>query len=139
MTKVEELARKLGAAVQEDERYLAFAAAKEKNDADTELNGLIGRLNLLQMSYQNESAKETPDDDKLEKWDADFREIYGQIMLNENMRAFEEAKQGVDDMMNYLIQILSLCVNGEDPATCEPAPSDGGGCTGSCSTCGGCG
>ena len=59
-------------------------------------------------------------------------------MLNENMRKFEEAKQNVDDMMNYLIQILSLCVNGEDPATCEPK-SEEGGCSGNCGTCGGCG
>lgn len=138
MAKVEELVRQLGAAIQEDERYLAFAAARQANDEDVELNGLIGKLNLLQLSYQNESGKETPDDDKLEKWDAEFRELYGQIMLNENMRAYEDKKQDVDDMMNYLIQILSLCVNGEDPATCQPKPETGG-CTGSCSTCGGCG
>ena len=138
MTKVEELVRQLGAAIQADERYLAYAAARQANDEDVELNGLIGKLNLLQLSYQNESGKETPDDDKLEKWDAEFRELYGQIMLNEHMRVYEEKKQNVDDMMNYLIQILTLCVNGEDPAVCEPKPETGG-CTGSCSTCGGCG
>ncbi len=138
MTNVEMIVRQLGAAIQQDERYLAFAAAKEKNDADLELNAMIGKLNLLQLSYQNESAKEDADADKLEKWDADFRDLYGQIMLNENMRAYEDAKQDVDDMMNHLIQILSLCVNGEDPATCQPKPETGG-CTGSCSTCGGCG
>ncbi len=132
------MARELGKAIQADERYLAYMEAKKVNDADIELNGLIGKLNLLQMSYQNESEKDAPDQDKLEQWDADFRDVYGQIMLNENMRAFEEKKQAVDDMMNYLIQLLSLCVNGEDPETCEPQPADGG-CTGSCSTCGGCG
>ena len=133
------LARELGKAIQADERYLAYMEAKKANDDDIELNGLIGRLNLIQMSYQNESEKESPDQDKLEQWDADFRDVYGKIMLNENMRAFEEKKQTVDDMMNYLIQILSLCVNGADPDTCEPQPADEGGCTGSCSTCGGCG
>lgn len=130
--------RALGAAIQEDKRYLDFMSAKEANEADIELNGLIGKLNLIQLSYQNESAKEEPDQNKLEGMDAEFRDIYGQIMLNENMRKYEEAKNEVDSMMNYLIQILTLCVNGDDPATCEPAAPEEG-CGGNCASCGGCG
>ena len=67
-----------------------------------------------------------------------FQNLYGEIMLNENMKHYEAKKQELDDMMNYLIGILSQCVNGADPATCEPVSADGE-CTGSCSTCGGCG
>lgn len=130
--------RELGAAIQQDERYLAFAEAKKANDEDAALNELIGKLNLIQMSYQNESEKETVDEKKLEQLDSDFRNVYGEIMLNESMKNFEEKKQAVDDMMNYVINILTLCVNGEDPATCEPAP-EGGDCTGNCASCGGCG
>lgn len=133
-----EKVRELGAVIQQDERYLAFAAAKKANDEDAALNELIGKLNLIQMSYQNESEKETPDAQKLEQLDADFRNVYGDIMLNESMKNFEEKKQAVDEMMNYVINILTLCVNGEDPATCEPAP-EGGDCTGNCASCGGCG
>ena len=133
-----ELTRQLGAAIQQDERYLAFMEAKKANDEDAALSELIGKLNLVQMSYQNESEKETADEQKLEQLDADFRNIYGEIMLNESMKNFEEKKQAVDDMMNYIINILSLCVNGSDPATCEPA-SENGDCTGNCSSCGGCG
>ena len=130
--------RALGAAIQEDERYLAFMKAKEANDADIALNGLIGKLNLIQLSYQNEASKEESDQSKLEGMDAEFREIYGQIMLNENMRKYEEAKNDVDGMMNYLIQILTLCVNGDDPATCEPQAQEEA-CGGNCASCGGCG
>ena len=130
--------RELGKAIQADERYLAFRNAQEANDKDIELNGLIGKLNLIQLSYQNESAKEEPDQKKLEGMDSEFREIYGQIMLNENMRKYEEAKGAVDEMMNHLIQLLTLCVNGEDPATCEVAPTQDG-CGGNCASCGGCG
>ena len=134
-----EMTRELGKTIQADERYAAYTAARKANDDDMALQGLIGKLNILQMSYQNESAKETPNQEKLDQWDADFRDLYGSIMLNENMRRFEEKKQELDDLMNYLIQILSLCVNGEDPDTCEPQPEENGACTGSCSTCGGCG
>ena len=130
--------RELGKAIQQDERYLAFQEAQKANEADIELNGLIGKLNLIQLSYQNESQKEEPDTNKLEGYDNEFREIYGQIMLNENMRKYEETKGEVDAIMNHVIQLLTLCVNGEDPETCEvKAPEEG--CGGNCASCGGCG
>ena len=132
-------ARELGKAIQSDERYLAFYEAKKNNDEDIELNGLMGKLNLLQLSYQRESEKENPDQDRLARWDEEFRQTYAEVMLNGNMRVYRERKQAVDDMMSYVINLLTLCVNGEDPETCEPKPKDDGACTGSCSTCGGCG
>ena len=128
--------RELGKAIQQDERYLKFVEAKKANDEDMQLNSLIGKLNLIQLSYQNEASKEAPDEKKLEEMDAQFRDIYGEIMLNENMHKFEEAKQGVDEMMNYVIQLLTLIVNGEDPDTCEPKAQEEG-CTGNCASCGG--
>ena len=100
--------RELGKAIQADERYLAFREAQKANEEDIELNGLIGKLNLIQLSYQNESPKEEPDTKKLEGYDSEFRAIYGQIMLNENMRRYEETKNAVDEMMNYAIQLLTL-------------------------------
>ena len=133
-----EITRQLGEAIQQDDRYIAFMEAKRANEEDMELNAMIGKLNLVQMAYQNESGKEAPDEKKLEEMDNEFRQLYGDIMLNENMKRYEEKKQTVDDMMNYLIGILSQCVNGADPATCEPVSAEGE-CTGSCSTCGGCG
>lgn len=130
--------RELGKAIQQDERYLAFQEAQKANEADIELNGLIGKLNLIQLSYQNESQKEEPDTNKLEGYDSEFRAIYGQIMLNENMRKYEETKGEVDAMMNHVIQLLTLCVNGEDPETCEVKAEEAS-CGGNCASCGGCG
>lgn len=132
-------ARALGKEIQADSRYLEFVAAKEANDKDISLQGLMGKLQILQMSYQNESEKEQPDEEKLKKWDEDFRKTYADVMLNPNMRVYEEKKQAVDDLMTYIVNLLSVIVNGGDPETAEPAPAEGEGCTGSCSTCGGCG
>ena len=133
-----EITRQLGEVIQQDDKYIAFMEAKKANEEDMALNALIGKLNLVQMAYQNESGKEAPDEQKLSDMDKEFQSLYGEIMLNENMKRYEEKKQELDDMMNYLIGILSQCVNGADPATCEPVSADGE-CTGSCSTCGGCG
>ena len=64
----------------------------------------------------------------------ELRELYQQVMSNVNMAAYNEAKNGMDMLMNQINAILVMSVNGEDPETCDPATS----CTGSCSTCGGC-
>ncbi len=131
------MTRELGKAIQQDEKYLKFTEAKKANEADDKLNELIGKLNLIQLSYQQEAEKETPDEAKMKQFDEEFRSVYGDVMINENMKKYEEARQEVDNMMNYVMQILSLCVNGEDPDTCEPANEEGG-CSGNCSACSGC-
>lgn len=132
-----ELTRQLGAAIQADDRYKAFDAAKKANDADKELNELIGQINLVQLSYQNEAAKgEIADSKKLESFGADFEKLYREVMLNPNMAAFEQAKNAIDEMMNEIMGILALCIDGQDPATCEPEHEHN--CGGECSSCGGC-
>ena len=132
-----ELTRQLGAAIQKDERYLAFAAAKEANEKDEALNALMGEIQMIQMNYQMEASKETPDSAKMQEFEAEFNAKYEAFMANENMQKYDEARAQVDSMMNYIMQILGLCVNGADPATCEPEQHDHS-CDGSCSSCSGC-
>ena len=132
-----ELTRQLGAAIQKDERYLAFAAAKEANEKDEALNALMGEIQMIQMNYQMEASKETPDSAKMQEFEAEFNAKYEAFMANENMQKYDEARAQVDSMMNYIMQILGLCVNGADPATCEPEQHDHS-CDGACSSCSGC-
>ena len=62
--------------------------------------------------------------------------LYGQIMNDEGMVAYNEAKRECEALVNYIDAIINAAMNGGDPMTVqEPAAS----CTGSCSTCGGCG
>ena len=133
-----ELARQLGAEIQKDERYLAFAAAKEANEKDEALNALMGEIQMIQMNYQMEASKETPDSAKMQEFEAEFNAKYEAFMANENMQKYDEARAQVDSMMNYIMQILGLCVNGADPATCEPEEQHEHSCDGSCSSCSGC-
>ena len=133
-----ELTRQLGAAIQKDERYLAFAAAKEANEKDEALNALMGEIQMIQMNYQMEASKETPDNAKMQEFEAEFNAKYEAFMANENMQKYDEARAEVDSMMNYIMQILGLCVNGADPATCEPEQQHEHSCDGSCSSCSGC-
>ena len=132
-----ELTRQLGAAIQQDERYKAYEEARKANEADDALNGLIGKINLVQMNYQNEAAKgEEANAETMEGFAKEFEQLYREIMLNGNMVKFEAAKTAVDDMMNEIMGILACCVDGQDPATCTPHQEPS--CDGSCSSCGGC-
>lgn len=132
------LTRELGAAIQQDERYIKFSKAQEANMNDKELNDLMAQLQLVQMNYQMEAAKETPDADKMHAFEEEFNDAYTKLMDNEKMQAYDAARTEVDEMMNYIMQILGLCVNGADPATCEPEKPHEHDCNGSCSSCSGC-
>ena len=48
------LARELGKAIQADERYAAYNAAKKVNDDDEKLQQQIGEFNLVRMSLERE-------------------------------------------------------------------------------------
>ena len=131
---LEKLTRELGKAIQQDERYLRFEQARIANEQDTALNELMSRIQLIQMSYQHEASKDEPNEGKMQAYDEEFRGVYGEIMQNKNMQNYEAARRDIDDMMNYLTGILALCVNGEDPDTCDPTAHS---CGGECSECGG--
>ncbi len=127
-----ELTRQLGAAIQKDPAYEAFHAATKVNEADENLNELISKIQLIHMSYQHEATKEDANEEKLQAYEREFDEVYQQVMANPNMIAFENAKIGLDALMKKITGILTLCAQGEDPATCEYKEQ---GCSGNCSSC----
>lgn len=127
--------RELGKAIQQDETYIKYMLCKEKNDADEDLQNLVGEFNLLRIQIGNEFSKEAnKDDEKVKEINKKLRDCYDEIMQNENMKTFESAKKEMDELINRVNGIIGLCVEGQDPMTAEPPT----GCSGSCSTCGGC-
>lgn len=135
-----EAARALGEVVQADERYKEYVRCKDLNDEDEALQNLIGEFNLVRQNLAMESDKpaEERDDAKIKELTEKMHKAYEDVMTNENMAAFTMAKQGMDKLMSEINTILTYSVEGEDPKTCpsEPIATD---CSGSCSTCGGCG
>ena len=132
-----EMTRQLGAALQQDERYFAFREAQKANEADAALNDLIGKLQLCQLQFQQEASKDDKDEAKLRQIDEEYGRIYGEIMASENMKAYDAAVKEVDKLMKYINGILTLCIQGEDPATCEPHIHEHD-CSCGCDGCEGC-
>lgn len=129
-------ARELGKAIQADERFKAYAEAKEANDNDAELQKLIGEFNLKRQNIQYEMNKpdSEKDSEKIQKLNREMQESYGDVMKNVNMANFVIVKGALDKLLEDVNMIISMCCDGEDPDTCEITAH----CSGSCSTCGGC-
>ncbi|MBR3593904.1 MAG: YlbF family regulator [Clostridia bacterium] len=130
-----EIARQLGAAIQADERYAAYVAAKSANDADEKLQTQIGEFNLIRMSLERELSSEEKSDERVREYNEKLRNLYGEIMKSETMTNYNNAKGALDELVNDVNMIITMSLEGADPATCDPHAS---GCTGSCATCGGC-
>ena len=58
-------------------------------------------------------------------------------MANENMSAFNDAKNAMDEFLSQINMVITMSANGEDPDTC-PVEDPHSSCGGGCSTCGGC-
>ncbi|MBQ6181910.1 MAG: YlbF family regulator [Ruminococcus sp.] len=129
-----EMTRELGKALQNDDRFIAYNLAKLANDNDKELNDDIEKFSALRADLTNAMSAEDKDTDLIKQLDEDIKSTYQKIMSNKNMLVFQGAQAALENLVNNINQIISMCANGEDPATCQPST----GCTGSCSTCGGC-
>ncbi len=131
-----EMTRDLGRALQQEESFKKLMDAQKKADADIDLQRLIGEFNLKRMAINNEASKEDRNDEKLKELNAEMRHVYADIMKNENMTAYNEAKNEFDAIMQRVTAIITQCAEGADPETADYSQSS---CSGSCSTCGGCG
>lgn len=131
-----EKARELGKLIQQEESYIALQKAQADADADMDLQNLIGDFNMKRMSINNEASKKDKDSDKLALLNSQMREDYSKIMSNKNMIAYNEAKDAFDMVANRVLAIVQQSAEGADPETADYSTST---CSGSCSTCGGCG
>ncbi len=130
-----EKARELGKAIQQEESYIKLQEVQKKADDDTELQSLIGEFNLKRMSINNEASKKERDQEKLTQLNTEMREVYSKIMSNENMIAYNQAKETFDAVANRVIAIVQQSAEGADPDTADLSQSN---CSGSCESCGGC-
>ena len=129
-----QMTRELGKAIQQDDRYTAYMLDKKKNDEDKELQELIDSFDKKRSELNMAMSSENKDTDLIKSLDTEIKNIYGKIMSNPNTAIFSGAQAQLEQLINDVNQIITMCANGEDPDTCQVQH----GCSGSCSTCGGC-
>ena len=128
-----DLFKRAAMAMQTDSRYLALDQARKMNDSDEELQNMI---NLARMDLNNEISKTERDDARVAELNEKVNSLYSKIMNDEGMVAYNEAKRDCEALVNYIDAIINTAMNGGDPMTVQEPTSS---CSGSCSTCGGCG
>jgi len=131
-----QMAIDLGYQLKEDARCQALVAAQKAADADESLQQLIGEFNMKRMAVSTEECKEDGerDTEKLRQLNTDMRALYAQVMANEHMMAYNQARTELDELVNKIHMAINLAAAGQDPAMAAQESN----CSGNCSTCGGC-
>ncbi len=130
-----ELARQIGREIQQDETYIKMRLAEQTSEGDTQLQEMINTYNMTRISIDDEATNAERDMAKLRELNTQLRQTYAKIMQNENMIAYNNAKQEFDQKLQRVLAIIQNSADGENPDTTDCIPS---GCTGSCSSCSGC-
>ncbi len=130
-----DLTRELGKKIQENEKYLNLKLASQINDEDEVLQDLIGKFNLKRISVSNEASKTERNEEKIKILNEELKSCYKEIMENENMINYNNAKNSFDEFMRKINTIIIGSANGEDPMTISLSKSS---CTGDCTGCSGC-
>ena len=130
MTKIIELAHKLGEEIAKSDEIKNLEATKAEFQADAELQGKMSEYEADRLLLGQEFAKDTNEADQ--KAIADLRarieELTSEISKNPKYIAFAEAQNAMNALMAEVNAEIKFCITGERPATC----------THDCSTCSGC-
>ncbi len=131
------LTRELGKKIQQEEVYIKYQIAKQNADNDEQLQKIINEFSnkRTELSEETEKPEEQRDNEKIQRVSRELRRCYGEIMSNQSMMSYNDAKDAYDVVMNRISAIIQKSFEGEDPETADYSPS----CTGSCASCGGCG
>ncbi len=130
ITEVEiiEKAKELGLLLKDSDIVKEYIAAKTAYEQDREIQELLGQFNLHKMSMAMLSKQEHPDEERIADHEKQLEDVYNKIMQTELMLDFQQKSEKVDTIVSNINSIINLYISGDST----------GGCTGSCSTCGGC-
>ena len=133
---LESALRELGKEIQADPRFEALQKAAKVNDADENLQSQMQEMQLITLKYQQEAEKgEEASQEKIAELQQEYQDLYTKVMDGENIKNYSAAAAEMEQMAQYISQMIGLFFDGQDPATCEIPASD---CTHDCCTCGGC-
>lgn len=133
---LESALRELGKEIQADPRFEALQKAAKVNDADENLQSQMQEMQLITLKYQQEAEKgEEASQERIAELQQEYQDLYTKVMDGENMKNYSAAAAEMEQMAQYISQMIGLFFDGQDPATCEIPASD---CTHDCCICGGC-
>ena len=130
------LARELGSAIQQNEEYIDYKIKEQNVECDEKLQKTIEEFNLKKVSINNEIGKSEVDQKKIDELNESIGELYNQIMQNETMKAYNDAKQKFETTLRKVSLIINSSAQGENPYMVDVESESS--CAGNCSSCSGC-
>lgn len=125
-----ELARELGQALQDSPEFTAYRKAEIEYQSDEAAQALTGAYQKKQQELSAQLAKEDIKPTEMIRLRQQMGREFSQLSENQVIAEYLSAKNAAESLLQKVNGILHYYVTGEE----EPQ----GGCSGSCSTCGGC-
>lgn len=132
-----EMTRELARKLQQEDSYILLNTTQQAVEDDEALQEAIADFNMKRYELTQEVTKKDRDDEKIDELDKLVRGMYDDITNNEKMVAYNNAQDDFNEMFEYVLHILQMAATGDDPDSIEKP--EAGGCSGDCSSCGGCG
>lgn len=122
-----ELAAELGKKIKEDSRVVEMNKFQAAYESDATLQEQIMEYNTQSEALSAEYKKPNQDDTVIKAIETRVRDLYEEIMGNENMISFTKAQEAVNAFMSEVNGEITYQITGERP--CEhDCSSCGGGC-----------
>lgn len=128
---VEDTARKLAEELIKSEYAQKLIAAKKAYDEDIEAQKMVQEYIDMQNRFQNRLATEDVSDEDKDKFYNDINDLNNEIKTRESSGGLYKAESDFNDYMQSVYGIISAAVQ-------NAIAPEGSGCSGSCSSCGGC-
>ena len=122
-------ANELGEMIKASDIFTSYQQAKLKHDTDSELQCSVGEFNLKKMALMQEMKNEERDEEKISRFQDEMKELYADIMRNPVMSEYLKSKEELEKMVNEVYSTINFHITGKKS----------NGCSGSCSSCNGCG
>ncbi len=120
-------AQELGEAILETEEYKRYSAADTAWRHDEKAMVLVEEYNAKKLNAAKSIADTNPSEEEVEKVRTEIAEAFEALKKNEVLNEYFEAAGEYSKMVESVTNIINMYASGNQ-----------GGCSGSCSTCGGC-
>ena len=130
MGKVQDCARALGEAIVASEEYQNMQLCEKAAESDPAAAEAMGRYMELHAAVNQEMGNEEPDAEKIARLGREMDEIQQTLSALPAVEEMTAARQRFSGLMDQVNKILEFIITGD--------VQEGGGCSGNCSSCGGC-
>ena len=127
MAEIFEKARELGEAILESSEYKAFKAAELAQENSEEALALIKDYNDVRIRLGQEVQKGNVSEERIAEIREELEEAYEKMTTNDLITAYINAQRDFQAVIEQMNNIIAFHITGQMP----------GGCSGSCSSCGG--